>query len=264
MLGNAPKPGGGWRPCGDFRCLNGRIKADCYPVPHIQDFASQLSGKTIFSKIDLIKGYHQIPVRAMDIPKTAVITPFGLFEFLRTPFGLANAAQAFQRLMDLVLQDLECVFIYLDGILVASPSPSKHLWDLTAVFDRLERHGLVIHPGKCVFGVTEITFLSHVVNTEGIRPMPTRVTAIQNFPRPTVIKELQAFLGVINFYHRFVPATVQLLHPLYSALVGRPTRTSLLKWSTPMDRAFHDAKTALASATLLVHPRQDAPHGCDC
>ena len=132
------KPGGGWRPCGDFRRLNGCIKADCYPVPHIQDFASQLSGKMIFSKIDLIKGYHQIPVRAMDIPKTAVITPFGLFEFLRTLFGLANAAQAFQQLMDSVLQDLECVFIYLDDILVASSSPSKHLRDLTAIFDCLE------------------------------------------------------------------------------------------------------------------------------
>ena len=109
----APKPGGGWRPCGDFRRLNGRIKADCYPVPHIQDFASQLSGKTIFSKIDLIKGYHQIPVRAMDIPKTAVITPLALFEFLRTPFGLAKAAQAFQRLMDSVLQDLVCSFTWM-------------------------------------------------------------------------------------------------------------------------------------------------------
>ena len=151
-----------------------------------------------------------------------------------------------------------CVFIYLDDILVASSSPSKHLRDLTAIFDRLERHGLIIHPGKCVFGVTEITFLNHVANAEGIRPMPTLVTAIQDFPCPTVIKELQAFLGVINFYHRFVPAPAQLLHPLYSALVGCPTRTSLVKWSTTMDKAFHDAKTALASATLLVHPHQDA------
>ena len=148
-----------------------------------------------------------------------------------------------------------CVFIYLDDILVASSSPSKHLRDLTAIFDHLEQHGLVIHPGKCVFGVTEITFLSHVVNAEGIQPMPIRVTAIQDFPCPTVIKELQAFLGVINFYHRFVPAAAQLLHPLYSALVGHPTRTSLVKWSTPMNKSFHDAKTALASATLLVHPR---------
>ena len=135
----------------------------------------------------------------MDIPKTVVITPFGLFKFLHTPFGLASVAQAFQRLMDSVLQDLECVFIYLYDILVASSSPSKHLRDLTAIFDHLEQPGLVIHPGKCVLGVTEINFLGHVVNTKGIQTMPTRVTAIQDFPRPTIIKVLQALLGVINF-----------------------------------------------------------------
>ena len=112
-------------------------------------------GQTIFLKVDLIKGYNQIPICAMGIPKAAVITSFGLFEFLCTPFGLANVAQAFQQLMDLVLQDLTCVYIYLDKTLVASSSPSQHLWDLTAIFDRLEGHGLVIHPGKHVFGVTK-------------------------------------------------------------------------------------------------------------
>ena len=142
---------------------------------------------------------------------------------------------------------------------MASSSPSKHLWYFTAVFGRLERHGFVIHPGKCVFGLTEITFLGYMVNAEGIQPMSTQVTAIQDSPRPTVFKELLAFLGVIDFYDRFIPAAAQLLHPLYSALVGRPTRTSPVKWSTPMDKVFHDAKTAQASATLLVHPHQDAP-----
>ena len=188
-----------------------------------------------------------------------MISPFGLFEFLRTPFGLANAVQAFQRLMDTVLRGLQCVFIYLDDILLASPTPDQHLRDLTTVFDRLEQHGLFIDQGKCIFGVAKITFLGHVVNAEGIRPMPTRVTAIKEFPRPTTIKELQAFLGVINFYHWFVPAAAQLLLPLYNVLVGRPARTSPVKWSTTMDKAFQDAKTALASATLLVYLRADAP-----
>ena len=164
----APKPGGGWRPCGEFRCLNARIKSDYCTVPHIQDFASHLSGRTIFLMINLIKGYHQIPVHAMDIPKIVVITPFDLFEFLRTMFVLANAVQAFQRPMDSVLRDLDCVSIYLDDILVVSFSPTQHLFDFIAVFDRLERHGLIIHPGKCVFGAIEIIFLLHVVNTEGI------------------------------------------------------------------------------------------------
>ena len=106
----------------------------------------------------------------MDIPKTAMITLFGLFEFLCTTFGLANTLQAFQQLMDSVVRDLDCVFIYLDDILMASSFTTQHLQDLTAVFDLLERHGHVIHPGKCVFGVIEITFLGHVVDAKAYDP----------------------------------------------------------------------------------------------
>ena len=121
------KANGGWRPCGDYRRLNNATTPDRYPVPHIQDLTSRLDGAKFFSKIDLVRGYHQIPVHELDILKTAVITPFGLFEFLRMHFGLKNAGQSFQRLMNKVGQDLDFVFGFLDDFFVASSTRKEHL-----------------------------------------------------------------------------------------------------------------------------------------
>jgi hypothetical protein len=248
------KADGSWRPCSNYRRLNGVTVPNTYPLPNMMDFTTRMSGCKFFSKVDLRKGYHQIPMHEPDIPKTAIITPFGLFEYTRMTFGMRNAGNTFQWLMDRVMAGADAAFAYLDDVLIGSATLEQHLLVVADVFRRLAAAGLVVNAKKCLFKVPSIKFLGHRVTAGGIAPLPHCIATLQQHPRPGTVKELQGFLGTVNFYRRFVAGAARILKPLTDALRGGPPPSSSVSWDNAMERAFLAAKAALAAATQLAHP----------
>ena len=158
----------------------------------------------------------------------AVITPFGLFQFLRMAFVLRNGGSSFQRMMDRVISGLAFAFCYLDDIHVASRSPEEHMTHLRILFQQVQHFGLVINLEKCTFHVKEIEFLGHSVSARGALPLSSNVEAVQQFPEPATVKDMKVFLGRVNFYLSFIPSAASMLLPLTDCLRGGLSSSSAL------------------------------------
>ena len=254
-----PKKDGTYRICGDYRRLNAVTVPDRYPIPLLQDLSVNLHEKAVFSKLDLYKAYCQIPLSSEDIPKSAVTTPFGLFEYTVVTFGLRNASQTFQRYINPALSDLDFVFAYIDDILVASSNQEEHEKHLRIVFDRLKQFSLRLNLAKCEFGKEQITFLGYEISGQGSRPSQERVQVIVQYCETKNCREITSIFSIRKFLRICLLNAARTQAPLNVYLEGSVKKDKReIVWSPEAEEAFLKTKSDLANATLLSHQCIDA------
>ena len=183
-------------------------------MPKVEDIFSQLNSAKYFSTLDLRAGYHHIGLTTDSIPKTAFTSPFGKYEYVKVPFGLAQAPAYFQELMTGVLKDLPFAMAYLDDIIIYSSTPEEHLEHIRTVFEKLRDAKLSMKLSKCHFFTKEIQYLGHILGKEGIKPVPAKTEAIKVMHPPVNLKQVQAFLGLVGYYRKFIRNFAKIAKPL--------------------------------------------------
>ena len=255
------KKDGSTRFCVDYRKLNTVTRKDAYPLPRVDDSLDTLTGSKWFSTLDLRSGYWQVEVCPEHRAKTAFTTQEWLFEFIVMPFGLCNAPATFQRLMDSVLAGLQwsACLVYIDDIIIMGKSFDDHMRNLQTVFERLRQAGLKLHPGKCQFLQQKVYFLGHVVSADGLLPDPNKTSKVKDWPTPGTVQEVQQFLGLANYYRRFIHNFAVIAKPLHH-LTEKHTK---FQWNHDCQNAFTALKTCLTSAPILALPDWSRPFVLD-
>ena len=244
------KKDGTIRLCGDYKVtVNTVAKPDTYPLPRIEDIFASLSNGTSFTKLDLAHAYQQISLTEDSKVLTTINTHKGLFRYNRLPFGVSAAPSIFQRTMESLMQGLPHVVVYIDDILVTGATQEEHLRTLEEVLRRLEKAGARLKREKCQFMLPMVEYLGHRISADGLQPTDSKIKALKDAPIPSNVSQLKAFLGLLNYYGKFVPKLSTLLAPLHRLL----QKTATWTWGPDQQQAFDRVKEALTSDRVLAH-----------
>ncbi|KAL0561767.1 hypothetical protein IC582_002208 [Cucumis melo] len=246
------KKDGSMRLCIDYRELNKVTVKNRYPLPRIDDLFDQLQGATVFSKIDLRSGYHQLRIKDEDVPKTAFRSRYGHYEFIVMSFGLTNAPAVFMDLMNRVFREFldTFVIVFIDDILIYSKTEAEHEEHLRMVLQTLRDNKLYAKFSKCEFWLKQVSFLGHVVSKAGVSVDPAKIEAVTGWTRPSTVSEVRSFLGLAGYYRRFVENFSRIATPLTQLTrKGAP-----FVWSKACEDSFQNLKQKLVTAPVLTVP----------
>ena len=251
-----PQPDGKIRLCGDYKTtVNPVLDVDQYPLPKPEELMATISGGQKFTKLDLSAAYQQMLLDEESRKLVTVNTHLGLFRYCRLPFGIASAPAIFQHAMDTLLKGIPHVICYIDDLLVTGLTEEEHLQNLTQVLCRLQEQGMRLKREKCSFLQNAVEYLGYQIDANGVHTAPSKLQAIQRAPAPENVNQLRAFLGLLNYYGKFIPNLSTMIHPL-NALLRHGVRW---KWTQECAAAFTQAKESLSAESVLAHYNPQLP-----
>lgn len=244
------KKDGSRRLCVDYRALNNITIKERFPLPLINELLESFKGSTVFSKLDLHSGYHQVRIAPRNVVKTAFVTRRGQFAWRVMPFGLTNAPSTFQKMMNTILQPFldRFVIVYLDDILIYLRTDSGHNDHVRQILEVLREHQLVAKKKKCEFFLREVAFLGHIVTSQGVKPDPEKVRAIKEWPPIQSVKQAQSFIGLANYYRRFIPHFSTHAASIHDYITGK------YPWGEDQQRSFDKLRNVLTLAPIMICP----------
>ena len=246
------------RICGDYRRVNSVVKFEAEPMANQEDIFSRLAQSNLFSKLDLTKGFFQIPLDPSSRAYTAFATPLGLKQYRVVPFGLTTSPAVFNRVMRGILNGIQGVEVFVDDILIHSSTWQTHLETISLVLGKLRERGLTVKPSKCEFGQCSVEFLGHVIGNGAKKCQDDKVAKVRNAQPPTTKKQVRAFLGLCGYYRDFIPQFAETASPLFDLIKkNSPTK---VQWEGQHHKAFDSLKEKLCSEPILRLPDESRPY----